>query len=222
VKQKDMAVALGLTKGTISKFVAKGMPLDSVEAAQSWRATHNSEGSGHKSTSASVTAAARSLTLKPQRPGGAFASAPDDPAGTLARMRETEQRVYVLIDAALKKADTSKRDDDYAAIPGLIRSYNQAGANSLAAASAWERHCRASGQVAPVEHLVNVLTSRLEPLAAQLRSFAATVAPKANPASPSTAEAAIAADLEAILRQIGAALAPIPPAPDTPIASAAP
>lgn len=208
-----MAEALRLDKGTISRLVRRGMPLDSVEAAQSWRVANSSEGVGHKSQSDSLTESVRSLDLSPRRPGGAFETAPDDPAGTLARMRETEQRVYALIDAALMKAKESQLADDYAAIPGLIRSYNQAGANSLAAASAWERHCRASGEVAPVEHLRNVLDSRLEPLAVALRNFPRIVAPLANPQNPSVAEHAIASALEALQRQIASARSPIPPAP---------
>lgn len=208
-----MVRALGLTKGTISKLVAKGMPLDSVEAAQSWRAAHSAEGVGHKGHSDSVADSARAISLK--RPGGAFETAPDDPAGTLARMRETEQRVYALIDAAIKKAAETQRPDDYAAIPGLLRSYNQAGANALDAAAAWERHCRKSGQVAPVEHLLNVLTARLEPLASQLDNFAGTVAALANPADPVVAERAIASALTALRKQISAAFDPIPPAPQT-------
>lgn len=151
---------------------------------------------------------------KPSRPHGALDTAPDDPAGTLARMRETEQRSYALIDAALAKAARTTAADDYAALPGLIRSYNQAAANSLAAASAWEKHCRAAGEVAPVEHLVNILDTTLEPLMAQLANLPALVAPKANPAAPAIAEAAIAAELATIRRQIADALdRPIPPAP---------
>jgi hypothetical protein len=211
MKQCEIAAALKVSKGTVSKWVARGMPLDSLEAATAWRVAHAAEGLGHKSASASVTATARSLTLK--RPGGALATAPDDPAGTLARMRETEQRMYALIDAALKKALASKRDEDYAVLPGLFRSYNQAGANALAAATAWERHQRAAGEVAPVEHLVNVLDARLSPLAARLRSFPALVAAKANPSAPAAAEAAIAAELEPLLRQISGALDPVPPPP---------
>jgi hypothetical protein len=209
-----MVKALGLTKGTVSKLVAKGMPLDSVEAAQAWRAAHAAEGVGHKSHSDSIADSARSIS--PKRPGGAFTTAPDDPAGTLARMRETEQRVYALIDAALKKAKETQRPDDYAAIPGLLRSYNQAGANALDAAAAWERHCRKSGQVAPVEHLLNVLTARLEPLAAQLDNFPASVAALANPADPAVAERAITTALVALRRQLAAAVDPIPPAPAEP------
>lgn len=318
--QRDIASALGISKGECSKRVARGMPLDSVESARAWcarAAARSPEGAGHKSHSASVTDSARALTghappslraadstppsptdttpavasdpLTTRAPdGGAHATphspasrhpdpnpaatpggapdpeprasgahptadaaavahsstpapshppsdlrstlprltrphgaldtapdtAPDDPAGTLARMRETEQRSYALIDAALAKAARTTAADDYAALPGLIRSYNQAAANSLAAASAWEKHCRAAGEVAPVEHLVNLLDTTLEPLMAQLANLPALVAPKANPAAPAIAEAAIAAELATIRRQIADALdRPIPPAP---------
>jgi phage terminase Nu1 subunit (DNA packaging protein) len=214
LKQREIAEALKLSKGQVSKLVAQGMPLDSVDSAQAWRAAHSKEGAGHKSHSASVAASARSIGEKLRRPGGALATAPDDPAGTLARMRETEQRSYDLIDAALKKARESQRDEDYAALPGLIRSYNQAAANSLAAASAWERHCRELGEVAPIEHLENVLDMVLEPLMAQLANLPALIAPKANPAAPAVAESVIRAELESIRTQLAKALeAPIPSAP---------
>lgn len=37
MKQIEIATALGLSRGQISKLTAKGMPLDSVEAAEAWR-----------------------------------------------------------------------------------------------------------------------------------------------------------------------------------------
>lgn len=213
MKQIEMAKALGITKGTVSKLVKRGMPLHSVEAAKAWRASHSLEGAGHKSASASASDSARALAA-PIRPGGALDSVPDDPAGTLTRMRDVEQRAYAQISAALEKARASNSSEDYAALQPLIRSYNSAATNSLAAAAAWEKHCRAAGEVAPVEHLSNVLSAILDPLAAQLDNFAALVAPKANPAAPAAAETAIRAELDHLRHQIAAALtAPIPAAP---------
>lgn len=160
-------------------------------------------------TAAAVSAAALHATAT-----AAAAAAPTDPHGALDRMREIEGAQYKIIQSALQRATDSKSPEDYAVLSGLYRSYNVAAANVLAAAKDWERHCRASGQVAPVEHLVNVLTARLDPLAAQLRTFAAHVAPKANPAAPAIAEAAIDAALAPLLQQIGAArTTPVPPAP---------
>lgn len=212
--QAALGKALGVGQTAVSRMVARGMPTDSVAAAKAWRLANTTEGIGHKSGSPSVTEAVKAMTAETVAPPlSAGPTQPDDPAGTLARMRETEQRVYALINAALVKAKQSQQAEDYAALPGLIRSYNQAGANSLAAASAWEKHCRASGELAPVEHLVNVLTSRLEPLAAQLRNFAATVAPTANPTAPSIAESAIREHMTGILTQLTAAQAPVPRAP---------
>lgn len=213
MKQVEISAALGLAKGTVSKLVKRGMPLDSVEAAQAWRASHSSEGAGHKSHSYSAADSARALAA-PLAPSAALASAPDDSAGTLSRMRDVEQRAYAQIDAALKKAKDSELAADYAALQPLIRSYNQAATNSLAAAAAWEKHCRSAGDVAPIEHLENVLATVLEPLVAQLSNFPATVAAKANPASPAIAESAISAELDHIRTQLAAAIsAPIPPAP---------
>lgn len=213
MKQCDIAAALKLSKGMVSKLVARGMPTDSVEAAQAWRVAHSKEGVGHKSHSDSVAATAAALAA-PQRPGGALATAPDDPAGTVDRMREIEQRSYALIDEALRKATKSLSSDDYAALPGLLRSYHQAAANSLAAAAAWEKHCLAAGEVAPVEHLKNVLLITLEPLLAQMGNLPALIGPKANPAAPLVAEEAVRAELESLRRQIATAIAaPVPPAP---------
>jgi hypothetical protein len=213
LKQRDIATALKLSKGQVSKLVAQGMPTDSVDMAQAWRVAQSKEGTGHKSHSASVADSARALAI-PRRPGGALATAPDDSAGTVTRMREIEQRAYALIDCALVKAAKSQSTDDYAALPGLLRSYHQAAANSLAAAAAWEKHCRDAGEVAPIEHLKNVLLITLEPLMAQLGNLPALIAAKANPAFPAVAESAIRAEVEALRRHVATSLAaPIPPAP---------
>jgi hypothetical protein len=188
------------------------MPTDSVEAAQTWRALNSKEGLGHKGAAPSLAVAAASAAAL--HATVSTAAAPADAHGILSRMREIELEQYAIIKAAIKKATETQEPEDYAVLSGLYRSYNVAGANALAAAKDWERHCRASGQVAPIEHLVNVLMTRLDPLAAQLRNFAALVAAKANPAAPAVAESAIAAELDALLRQIGAARdGAVPPAP---------
>lgn len=208
-----LAAALGVTKGRISQLKARGMPVDDVTTARAWMARNGREGRGHKGESSSVTATARALTEKPVEPlADTVATDTDDPAGVLARMRETERHAYTLITEALTKAGRSKTDADYSVLPGLIRSYNQSAANALDAQARWERHCRNSGQVAPVEHLFNVLHTRLEPLAAELRNLPRNVAASANPSNPQIAEKAIAAALESILRQVSAGMAPIPPA----------
>lgn len=212
--QKDLAEALGISRGQVSKDVARGMPIGSLEAARLWRAQNKIEGIGHKGADDSLTASASAAGVMPARVGGALETAPADPAGTLERMRDVEMRQYALIDAALTRAQKSQSPLDYAVLPGLFRAYNQAGANALAAAASWERHCRAAGEVAPVEHLMNVLTSRLEPLAARLKNFAANVAARANPSAPAVAEAAIDAELKPILSQIAAGMEPIPAAPE--------
>jgi hypothetical protein len=210
--QKDLAKALGLSAGRVSQLKKDGMPVNDVAAAQGWLAAHSSEGIGHKSAAASPESGA--AFAAPIAPSGGLDAVPDDAAGTLHRMRDVEQRAYAQISAALEKAKKSESAMDYAALQPLIRSYNAAATNSLAAAQAWEKHCRAAGEVAPIEHLKNVLTSVLEPLAAQLTNLPALLAAKANPAAPAVAESAIAAELEQVRRQIAAALvAPIPPAP---------
>lgn len=37
MKQNELCEALGLSKGQVSKLVARGMPTDTVEAAEDWR-----------------------------------------------------------------------------------------------------------------------------------------------------------------------------------------
>jgi hypothetical protein len=207
--QASLARKIGLSPGRVCCLKKEGMPTHSVKAAQAWRAQHYSEGMGHKGT------AGKKQAEEAEAAAAAEAEDPnwnDTPAATLERMREIERRAYKQISRALAKSKASGKPEDAAALSPLIRAYNQAATNSIDAAKAWEKHCRNTGQVAPVEHLVNVLTSRLEPLASRLRAFAATVAPKANPQAPAVAEAAIAADMEALLKQVTAALDPIPPA----------
>jgi hypothetical protein len=218
VTQKALAAELKLSPGRVSQLKQQGMPVDDLERARAWRALHDKEGSGHKSRSDSVTDSARSITASsaPRKPRGA-PLAPDDPAGALARMRETERRSYELIDAALKKAATTQAADDYAALPGLIRSYNQAAVNSLDAERRWEKHCRSAGTVAPTEFLITAIETALEPLANQLDNLPRAIAAQANPHDPAVAEAAIGSALASLRAQIAATLrAPFVPPPDEP------
>lgn len=213
--QKELAQELGLSTAQVSRLKSRGMPVTTVEAASRWRGAHSKEGLGHKS-GAKLTAAAVSAALLHEvaKDDLAPTKVTDDPAGTLARMRELEGSQYSIVQAARARAIESEDPEDFAVLSGMYRAYNVAATNALNSAKEWERHCRATGEVAPVEHLRNVLTSRLDPLAAQLRNFAANVAAKANPANPAMAEAAIAKELEAILKQIGVAKdSPVPPAP---------
>lgn len=209
-----LAERLGISRSQVTKDAARGMPTKSAKAAQEWRAVNKPEGIGHKGANDALAALAASVRALPPRVGGEFKTAPSDPHGTLARMREIERRQYELIAAAVRRADASKSPLDYAVLPGLYRSYNQAGANALQAAVSWERHCRAAGEVAPVEQLVSVLASRLEPLAARLKNFAESVGAKANPRAPGVAEAAISSELKPIFEQIAACMEPIPLAPE--------
>jgi hypothetical protein len=204
--QQELGVVLGLSQSRVSALVRRGMPTHSAEAAQQWRAINSTEGLGHKGKHKQGTIPAEEVEVTVPPDSDSY-----DPENTLRRMREIERRVFQQLSKAIEVSKKTGKAEDAAAIQPLTRAYRQAATNSLEAAKSWEKHCRATGQVAPIEHLTNVLESLLEPLASRLRGFAATVAAKANPQAPSVAEAAIAADMEAILNQITAALQPIEP-----------
>lgn len=218
LKQTEMAQALALSRGEISKRVKRGMPLTSVEDARRWIVAHSKEGAGHKGANASIAAIAKSLAeLPPPAPKVSDTDgmdAPDDFEARLNQCRETVRRIYVYVDEAVKRATESKLPADYEIVPSLHRQYVAALSNFLELERKWERHQRSSGAVAPVEHLIEVLRARLEPLDSQLTNFPRTIAAQANPQNPAQAEKAIAAGLKALRRQIAAAQEPnIPPAP---------
>ncbi|HEY1109373.1 MAG TPA: hypothetical protein VGE76_12090 [Opitutaceae bacterium] len=213
----------------MSQLKERGMPVNSVEAARAWRAQHDRRGTTQRGPgNAPLTAAAAHLEEhKPLAPG---ARPPEeDPAAAIWRAREAERIAYDHYAAAVTTArasdahahspeataaDRARADADLAPLQSLLRAHGMALTNRLAAERAHEKHLRATGQVAPVEHLVNVLRARLDPLAARLRDFPAQVAPKVNPAEPTLAQAAIAAELEPLLNQITAAAnSKIPPEP---------
>lgn len=52
IQQKDIAAALGVSEATISDYVRRGMPTDSMEAAAAWRAANVRQraGGGHRDT----------------------------------------------------------------------------------------------------------------------------------------------------------------------------
>lgn len=208
------------------------MPIDSVEAARAWRAKNDKRGTTRRAPrKVSLASASSHLEKhKPVDPGERPAE--QDPTAAIWRAREAERIAYdqyatavataraSAVEAAKDHPTTEQRteaqaraDADLAPLQSLLRAHGLALTNRLMAERSFEKHLRGSGQVAPVEHFLNILSARLEPLASQLDNFAATVAPLANPTAPATAEQAIASALTAIRRQLAAACEPIPAAP---------
>lgn len=203
--EQKLAAALGVSKGRISQLKRQGMPTTSIDAARAWRATR--PGSVRRIRPDKLVEVAKrhlSATRPPER-DAQLAEADAGPEGALARLREAEIHAYGMLAAAVEKAKTSGKAEDYEVIPGLMRNHGVAATNRLEIERRWQRHLRSQGEVAPVEYLVEVLRRRLDPLAAQLDNLARMVAPQANPQAPDVAERAIAAAVRTILEQCASA-----------------
>lgn len=225
VKGVELAARWGCSSAYVSKLKAKGMPLESFEAADAWRAAHASEGIGHKSTPATVPPLPPSPPSSPDPlaeaerhlanhvatapPVESFADA--DPRSAVQRAQTAERDIYDLLAAATKtardeKSPAAERYAAAAALPGLIRTHGNAYANRLDAEARWEKHRRATGEVAPIAELMEIMEAALVPLTSQLRNLPRTVAASANPAAPQIAENALRAAIDPILEQIAASL----------------
>lgn len=213
--KQQIAAALGISVGRVSQLQGVGMPTTSVESAKLWRTRH--AGVGRKGRPGSMAAVAREQLKSnppPEPPPADLIDESAEPEAALARLREAERRAYSLVDGAIARAEKSQHDEDYAMLPGLMRTHGQAVQNRLEAERKWERHMKELGTVAPVEHLIEVLRARLEPLAMQLDNLPRMIAAQANPQNPAIAEHAIRAAIQSIRRQVSAAhMQPVPAAP---------
>jgi len=228
VKGVELAARWKCSPAYISKLKAKGMPMDSFETADSWRASHASEGIGHKSTSStpsptvtlppsaptpadSLAEAERHLADHVATPPPSESFADSDPRSAVHRAQTAERDIYDLLAAATRtardeKSPASDRFAAAAALPGLIRTHGNAYANRLDAEARWEKHRRATGEVATVAQFMEVMEAALVPLASQLRNFPRTHAAACNPATPAVAANALTAAIDPILAQIANAL----------------
>lgn len=206
VKQSEIAAALGLTAGRVSQLKSKGMPVDSIENARRWYSTTSKEGVGHKGASPELSAAAGRLLNSPPPQLPSAAPVDEDPESVIWRSRQAEIAGYKLLSEAYTTALATRKPEDIAIIPGLLRTHAQAARNRLDAERAWERHRVKIGAVVPLEAATVVVARRLGPLDTQLHSLAKRVAATANPANPHVAEKAIQDGLNEIFDQITALL----------------
>jgi phage terminase Nu1 subunit (DNA packaging protein) len=71
--QKELAAALGMSEGQVSKLKRRGMPTDSIEAARTWRSRNVG---GYVRTDAAAAPAAATAPADPAAPGAAQPAGP--------------------------------------------------------------------------------------------------------------------------------------------------
>lgn len=71
--QKELAAALGMSEGQVSKLKRRGMPTDSIEAARAWRSRNVG---GYVRTDAAAASAAATAPADPGAPGAAQTAGP--------------------------------------------------------------------------------------------------------------------------------------------------
>ena len=212
ITQLEIARALGVSKGQVSKMKARGMPVDSEAAALAWRDEHwTSQGSRELDSEAALDAA-KKLLANSAPPAAKEASANDDPEAVLERLRDNERQAYVLLNATTQRAIESQKSADAGAIPGIMRIYLQSVNNRLEAERKWEKHRIKIGQLVTVEFAQGLITKAFSPIQAQLAQLPKIVAANANPANPQIAERAVEKALGSLYAQVGAALAEAPKA----------
>lgn len=105
IRQTDYAKHAGLSKGHVSNLVRAGMPLTSLEAADSWRGMSAQKRSGIIPKSASGSSADPGPYRPPEAEGKLNRELLREgtPMGSFERMRRIEQDVYALAQESLRK-----------------------------------------------------------------------------------------------------------------------
>lgn len=195
VRQVDLVKRWGCTAGAVSMMVRDGMPLTSVEAAESWRKAHRGWSGDKKSTPLFGSGTAADQAAQPgaeeQEPGG------DGLQDMLRRIRKAEQDAHRRYEA-LTKLDG--RADDVGA---ALREWQRAADMRLELEVKIEAHLVQSGarlDRGQVEEIVGKVLGEIPKI---LKRWPSTLAPRCNPTEPAVARLHIAEAVEQFFAQLG-------------------
>lgn len=92
ISQRQMAKALGVSKRTVEKRAAQGMPMNSLEAARSWCGGNLGEPRGSGVVATSGSHGIRRIKAPPPIGPASIGPAPDDPGGELEDLNQLDQK----------------------------------------------------------------------------------------------------------------------------------
>lgn len=188
VRQSDLARRWAVSRQTVSRYVAEGMPLDSVEMAEAWRLQVKGKGGiprGGIPADNNCSAAGESAPEKTDAGG----------LGELMRRTaDTEELVWLELQAAIQGGEGAELRT------ALLRQHKAAADIRLKVHQECVDFEMKIGKLVNIEEAKVLCRQALAPLAVGLRAFAGKVAVKANPARPEVAQKAIDEEVQRLLR----------------------
>lgn len=216
--RSQIAQAWGCSRPYVSKCIAQGCPIDSVEAATAWRVAHSKEGMGHKSKHGKPLAPAAptiEVETKTETEFTAEQISAGDIEAMALRARESEQQAYAAlrdlqslsrgIDPAGKMTADELADQRQSAlglVPGALRSYTQASKVRLDVEKKLAVVLEERGKLVRVDTVWEQIQDILLPVIDSLKQLPKLTAKRASPDNPMRAEAAITEEVNIILRRM--------------------
>lgn len=195
VSQKTLVEKWGVTKGRISQLVKRGMPLDSVEAAEEWRRQY-------------ATIAPKPIKAIPSEP----ITIPDPPTdkapaqrlisdpgieGLLARSIHEELAAYSLVSRAFKA-------NEMAALPLALRAHREAQRNRMEAQDRVEDARLRNKETITMDGAKAVFASVLNQIRAALLNAPSTLCSKLDPTRAEHARKVVDEWVQGMMTQINA------------------
>lgn len=183
IRQIDLARRWGLSRSRICQMVREGLPLDSADEADAWRA-------GKFGAPAATSAPA---------PGPAGLSTDrEDLSGVLARAISAELEAW----RALQSATAANSDATPVARMSALKHYHASATLRVQTEQALADVRVNTGQLVEMGVAHEAIARVLDPLRVSLRAMPRAVASRANPSDPELARVAVEEAVDQIMAQI--------------------
>jgi hypothetical protein len=196
-----MAAHWGCSRANVSKNVAKGMPMDSLAAADAWRLQNSVRGVGYRSKKKAAAPPKQAESLRKDEEGEPESAAGRHKpkllktlAASLAASIEVETEALNLVQLGQKSADD-------ASLPLRIAAYNKAKEGRMQSEKlvrAWDLETKT---LITFEDAKEMCSRFLGPTIIRLRSISKRAGGMANPADPVYAESVIAREIEGAIKE---------------------
>ena len=172
----EIAAAWGCSRQSVYKWVKKGMPISSIEAASGWRLSH-----GQRSARVKLLP-----TITPPDPVNDDSLTPaalgdvESPEAVRDRARKAERVAYSLLQEVL-------RSKDYDGIHASLRNYGVARDGRGRAELTFIKHQQAIGALVDRSSAIGAQNRKLSAIKDHLMSLSESVSKRCNPTDPDIA-----------------------------------
>lgn len=199
VKQADLGRAWGLSRGRVSQMVKAGMPLTSLEEAESWRVAHyggrtfSGQRGGQVKNDSAINGGA-DLPPKPEPVKDADLKR-EDIEGTLARLKKNELVAWGMLAQAVNQRDEN-------AILVGQRKFGEAVALRVKLGAEVEKILLQKGVTIMMAEAKELFARHLQAVRMALKSMPSRIAARCNPADPVLAKQALNEAVERMFKTL--------------------